>query len=68
MVEVNTKVEVTGSVVVGSVEGVMVTLGSAPVRKLLCCLQMMLVRGRLKSEIDTDKVRVSPTITSDEAL
>ncbi len=68
MVKVSTKVEVTGSVVVGSVEGVMVTLGSAPERGVLCCLQVMEVRGRLKSEIDTDKVRVSPTITSGEAF
>ncbi len=68
MVEVSTKVEVIGSVAVGSVEGVMVTLGSEPVRGVLCCLQVIEVRGWLKSKIDTDKVRFSPTITSGEAF
>ncbi len=66
MIDVSAKVELTGSVVVGSVEGVMVTLGSEPERGVLYCLQVMEVRGRLKSEIDTDKIRirVSPAITS----
>ena len=67
MMEVSCKVDVTGSVVVGSVKGVMVTLSSEPVRGVPRCLQVMEVRGRLKPEIFTEKVTVSPAITSDEA-
>ena len=68
MVEVSCKVEVTGPVVAGSVGVVMVTLSSEPVRVVPFCLQVMEVRGRLKPEMFTDKVTVSPTITSNEAF
>ena len=69
MIVVSTKVDVTGPDVAGS-EGVlvMVTLSSLPVRVFPCCVQEMEVRGRLKPEMVTDRLRSSPAETSIEAI
>ena len=69
MIAVSTKVDVTGPDVAGS-EGVlvMVTLSSLPVRVFPCCVQEMEVRGRLKPEMMTDRLRSSPAKTSIEAI
>lgn len=61
--------DVTGPDVAGSMgELVMVILSSLPVRMLPCCVQEMEVRGRLKPEIEIDKVRSPPDMTSGEAV
>ncbi len=68
MVAVSRKVDVTGPDVAGSVEVlVMVTLSSLPVRVFPCCVQEMEVRGMLKPEMETDRVKLSPASTSGEA-
>ena len=46
---------------------VMVTTPTPSVRAVLPCIQEMSTRGRLKSEIETDKVRVSPASNIGEA-
>ena len=46
---------------------VMVTSSTPSVRVVLPCIQEMSMRGRLKSEMETDKVRVSPASNIGEA-
>ena len=62
------KVEVTGPAGAGTMGLlVIVTLSSLPLRVLPCCIQEMEVRGILKPEIETDKVKSPPAMTSGEA-
>ena len=62
------KVEETGPDEAGRVGlVVMVTTPTPSVRTVPPCIQTTLVRGRLKPEIETDKVRASPAITTGEA-
>ena len=46
---------------------VMVTPSTPSVRVVLPCIQKMSMSGRLKSEMETDKVRVSPASNIGEA-
>ena len=66
-VELSMKVDVTGPDVAGS-KGVlvMVTLSSFPVRVLPCCVQYIEVRGMLKPEMETDRVKSSLAMTPGE--
>ena len=58
----------TGAVVAGSVGLVMVTLACPLVRLLPSFVHEMEVRFILKSEMETDKVRVCPATTSGIAV
>ena len=61
--EDKTEPDMTGNVVLL----VMVTPPTPSVRVVLPCIQEMSMRGRLKSEMETDKFRVSPASNFGEA-
>ena len=62
------KVDKTEPDMTGNVALLVMVIPPTPsVRVVLPCIKEMSVRGRLKSEMETDKVRVSPTSNIGEA-